>query len=354
MTFLPSPLEALQNIAACVERVHRPSLYASSLTSKACHQAAAFLVFWHIVITVYNRKALRRDVDRLVEALTCTESSRHIRCITIKGDLKLKAKKTEGYSQQTPCLVTTGLDEVLMDEEPVFFHDLCEVYDEAVIKKSTEEDMAWAPVVSLLQADMRLNDLVYDCQSQFPPSLLRFLHEQHPQCRLHHLTFKFRTLLWGDPYLYEMKLATSPSLYRAKLVCAPRDSDGDDDFNLEAMMELTAGISPNLKEVIVLNLLPAGSTKSLRPRGSWQGLPGFAGGNLARTRFCARCHRLFDNWPTLGASSTREHDSEPGPKEGWEYAIAVSYTTCELEGSACSGCKLCFIRIAKSQGRGTT
>lgn len=77
-----------------------------------------------------------------------------------------------------------------------------------------------------------------------------------------------------------MELATSPSLYRAKLVCAPRDSDGDDDFNLEAMMELTAGISPNLKEVIVLNLLPAGSTKSLRPRGSWQGLPGFAGGKV--------------------------------------------------------------------------
>jgi hypothetical protein len=133
MTFLPLPLEALQNITACVERVHRPSLYAFSLTSKACHQAAAFLVFWHIVITVYNRKALRRYVDRLVEALTCTEFSRHIRCITIKGDLKLKAKKTEGYSQQTPCLVTTGLNEVLMDEEPIFFHDLCEVYDEAVI-----------------------------------------------------------------------------------------------------------------------------------------------------------------------------------------------------------------------------
>jgi hypothetical protein len=117
-------------------------------------------------------------------------------------------------------------------------------------------------------------------------------------------------------------------------------------------MELTAGLSPNLKEVIVLNLLPAGSTKSLRPRGSWQGLPGFAGGNLARTRFCARCHRLFDNWPTLDASSTREHDSEPGPEEGWEYAIAVSYTTCELEGSACSGCKLCLFVLQSLKDAG--
>jgi hypothetical protein len=62
----------------------------------------------------------------------------------------------------------------------------------------------------------------------------------------------------------------------------------------------------------------------------------------ARARFCTRCHRLFDSWPTLGSSSTRNHDSGPGSEEGWEYAVAVSYTTCELEGSARSGCKFCL------------
>ncbi|TGO15567.1 hypothetical protein BPAE_0557g00030 [Botrytis paeoniae] len=78
-----------------------------------------------------------------------------------------------------------------------------------------------------------------------------------------------------------MELATSPSL--VKLTCALRDSDGDDDFNLEAIMELTSGLAPNLKEVIGLNLLPGRSLKSVRLRGSWQGLPGFTGGkNWAR------------------------------------------------------------------------
>ena len=57
-----------------------------------------------------------------------------------------------------------------------------------------------------------------------------------------------------------------------------RDSDGDDDFNLEAMMELVTGLAPNLNEVIVLNLFPGGSLKSRRPRGSWQSLPGFTRG----------------------------------------------------------------------------
>ncbi|TGO08378.1 hypothetical protein BTUL_0212g00170 [Botrytis tulipae] len=280
MAFLSFPLEVLQKIAAFLATAHRPSLYAFTLTNKACHAAAIFLVFRQIVITVDDRKELRRDVDRLIETLSRTDSFRHIRRITIKGALKPSAERTEGFGRQTPWWHDIGLDEVLVDEEVLYYGDLYTVYDGGVIEKFSEEDMAWAPVVNLLQAKIHLEDLVYDCQSQFPPSLLRTLHEQHPQCRLHHLTFRFQTLLWGIPYPYEMEVATSPSLYRVKLTCALRDSDGDDDFNLEAMMELTSGLAPNLKEVIVLNLLPGRSLKSVRPRGSWQGLPGFTGGKV--------------------------------------------------------------------------
>ncbi|KAH8726762.1 hypothetical protein GQ44DRAFT_792255 [Phaeosphaeriaceae sp. PMI808] len=270
MTILSLPLEILQHIAVCVE---------TALTSKACHRASVFLIFRQIGITVHDREELRRDVDNLIGALSRTDSSRHIQQITIKGALRPNTKKAEGFGEQTPWVVTTGLDEVL-DEELVSYYGLYTVYDESVIEEYSEEDMAWAPVVNLLQAKTHLKDLVYDCQSQFPPSLLRTLHERYPRCRLHHLTFKFRTLLWGTPYPYEMKLATSPSLYRVKIACARRDSDGDDDFNLEAMMELTTGLAPNLKEVTILNLFPGRSLSSVRPRGSWQGLPGFTGGKL--------------------------------------------------------------------------
>ncbi|KAF7886000.1 hypothetical protein EAF00_010103 [Botryotinia globosa] len=277
MAFVSFPLEVLQKIAAFLATAHWPSLYAFTLTNKACHAAAIFLVFRQIVITVDDRKELRRDVDRLIETLSRTDSFRHIRRMTIKGALSPSAKRTEGFGRQMPWWHDIGLAEVLVDEEAVFYDDLYTVYDGGVIEKSSEEDMAWAPVVNLLQAKIHLEDLVYDCQSQFPPSLLRILHEQHPRCRLHHLTFRFQTLLWGIPYSYEMELATSPSLHRVKVTCALRDSDGDDDFNLEAMMELTSGLAPNLKEVIVLNLLPGRSLKSVRPRGLWQGLPGFTG-----------------------------------------------------------------------------
>jgi hypothetical protein len=132
--------------------------------------------------------------------------------------------------------------------------------------------MAWAPIIDLLHTKTHLKDLVYDCQSQFPPSLREALHEQQPQCRLPHLTFQFRTLLWGIPYPYEMELATSPSLYRVKLACAPQDTDGDDDFNLEANMELTTGLAPNMKDVVICSLLLGHSLSYVRPRALWQGL----------------------------------------------------------------------------------
>jgi hypothetical protein len=277
MTLPSLPLELQQQIAACVETVHRPSLYAFSLTSKACHRASAFLIFRQINITIHHREGLRRDVDKLFEALSRTDSARHVQRINIQGALRLNAKKSDSDGQATNHWRHPSLEQIMFEGETKSYFDPYVVYDGPVIKRSSEEDMAWAPVVSLMQAIPFLKDLVYDCQSQFPPSLLSTLREQHPQCRLHHLTFRFRTLLWDVPYPYEMELATFPSLYRVKLACAPRDSDGDDDFNLEALMELAAGLAPNLKEVMVLNLYPASAAGYRRSRASWQGLTGFTG-----------------------------------------------------------------------------
>ena len=58
--------------------------------------------------------------------------------------------------------------------------------------------------------------------------------------------------------------------------------------------------------------------------------------------FCAKCQDLFDNWPTLGDSSTREHESERDPdKDGWEHVVARPCSTFELEGSTRAGCRFC-------------
>lgn len=73
--------------------------------------------------------------------------------------------------------------------------------------------------------------------------------------------------------VYEMQLATSPLLCAGKIVCSWRDTDGDNDSNKEAIMEIT-GMVPSLREVIILAFEPMLASRYLRPRQTWQGLQG--------------------------------------------------------------------------------
>lgn len=273
------PLEILQQVAEYVDIGHRPSLQAFSLTSKACHNASVFLIFRKVHIRVRDCEGIQRDVDRLSGVLSRVDSFRHVQRISMTGALLLKGNKREFHDPDKSYYKTSGLDEIFSDEDLMSTGGKYVVYDEAVIKESSEEDMAWAPIVKLIGAICHLKDLVYECQNQFPPSLLRFLHHKHPSCRLHHLTFRFRTLLWVVPYPYEMELATSPSLYRIKAVCAYQDSDGDFDYNPDAIMELVAGLAPNLKEVDIQCIHPIVPSHQRRVRDQpWQGLPGLSSG----------------------------------------------------------------------------
>ncbi|KAH6625399.1 hypothetical protein C7974DRAFT_313076 [Boeremia exigua] len=304
MPLISLPLEILQQIADIVKSEHRPSLYTLSLTNSACHRAVVPLIFHHIQINVSHPEILQKDIAGLNGALSRTEAARHVQRISIKGDIRVRAQNTD---TDVPIADKTeppdGVEEILGNDTKTGLRHFV-VYDESVIVKSSDEDMAWAPVVNLLQAVPYLRDLIYDCKSQFPPSLLEFLHQQRPRCRLHHLTFRFRTLLWGIPYPYEMELATSPSLYKLHVDSAWRDSDGDDDFNLEAVMDLASGLAPNLKEVSIARLWPIGCWRNdLRRREPWQGLPGLTdkvGGSLTSWTWVGRddmvAPSLRTNW----------------------------------------------------------
>lgn len=62
--------------------------------------------------------------------------------------------------------------------------------------------------------------------------------------------------------------------------------------------------------------------------------------------FCIKCQELFNNWPTLGDSSNRQHDSKPDPVEkGWEKTVARSISTFELEASTRAGCRFCAFML---------
>lgn len=273
------PLETLQQIASHLHDTHRPSLYSFGLASKICYRATVPSIFREIHLTVRHCKALHGDVNALVKALSRTEAARHVRSFSIRGSLLMNVEETgEGkWDDDYRWFKGTGRDEVFGDEEP-FVHGWHS--DHGPVEVPPEEDMAWAPVVNLVKALPHLTKLLYDCRNQFPPSLLNVLHSHHPHCKLYHLTFRLRSLGWETPDLHEMAIATSPCLYFAKVRCAWRDSNAEDDFNQEAMLELVAGLAPNLKELVMVYVSPTLGSRGRRiPRGPWRGLPGFVSGS---------------------------------------------------------------------------
>lgn len=282
-------LETLQQIAGHLHATHRPSLYAFGLANDKCHRATLAETFREIHLTIHNRQRLQRDVDALVQVLSRTDSFRHVRHLQIKGFLRLNAGGPDASDSEVQmpdddppeiaCLKEIGIGEILPDEEVFFGARYVCHHNEPVIETASEEDVAWAPAARLIRTLPHLTTLVYDCRNQFPPSLLDTLHERHPQCKLHHLTLRLPSLLWDAPHPYEMALATSPCLYAVKAACGKRDSNGDDYFNQEAVMELVAGLAPNLKEVFVVNVRPAYSRKFPQLRAPWKSLPGSVPGS---------------------------------------------------------------------------
>ena len=282
MSLLSLPLEILQEIVECIGAVHRPSLISFGLTSRACHKASTIVLFRHLTITISSREDLQHQVETLLPILSRTNAARHVHHVSIKGYFHFKPKFRKRDSEATyygwrreNWLVKESLVDILPDESPEYCHNSYVVYDQAVTKPDSMEDTAWTPIVALFQQTLCVRDLVFDSATPFPPCLLDVLHKSLPRCRLHHRTFKLRTLLWGVPHALEMALATSPNLHSLRIACARRDSDGDDDFNLEAIMEL-ATMAPNIKHVSIINLQPYDTRQfDRRRRGEWQGLPGY-------------------------------------------------------------------------------
>jgi hypothetical protein len=166
------PLELRQLIAESLEPT---SLRSFNLTSIACHEASLAAVFRRICITVHTPEGLLRDVNALGQALSHIDSFSHahsfsyIRQIKIKGAMILAGKENvERWPTQSPWSVFYGNVNPLLNEDPIRFDGMYAV-SESVIEATSGEDMAWTPLVNLLENEIPLQNLVFHCRtSQFP------------------------------------------------------------------------------------------------------------------------------------------------------------------------------------------
>lgn len=124
MPLLSVPLELLQNIASHLETTHRLSLEAFSLTTSVCHAAPLPIIFQRVGITVDSPEGLRCRVDALRGALSQTGSFSYIRQLTVKGALRLRDRKIEGYAARSPLAS--------------FPHDTREALNGAVIQRRAD------------------------------------------------------------------------------------------------------------------------------------------------------------------------------------------------------------------------
>lgn len=276
------PLEILQHIARLVRDTHRPSFYAFCAINKRYRLALTSLIFHELHVSVNNSRALQNDINLLLKSFLSTVCSgdvtQHVRHLCLTGSLSLIESDdgTANHEDKAQRFQSEGLDELLDDHEMILDTSLGD-RDPSV---TPEENAAWIPVANLIKTLPNLTKLVYNCDNQFPPSLLNVLHSHHPQCRLYHHTFRLRSLRskFDRPDPHELAVATSPCLYSVKLRCSHCNEDGERDQNPQAIWELVAGLAPNLKEVSLLYLPIETSNYSSSPGQPWQGLPGFARG----------------------------------------------------------------------------
>ncbi|CAG9979390.1 unnamed protein product [Clonostachys byssicola] len=358
------PRETLLQIVGYLGDSHRPSLYAFGLASKSCYISATVFIFRHIHLALRNPRELQHDVDALLEALSRTDSYRHVSTLSLKGclDVKRPVSIHTGFDGVDPLgwWKSTLVDEprintLLPNTEPIhrgeFIND-----DEQYNDRSSKDYTAWAPIISLVKTLPSLAKLVYGCPDQFPPGLLDALHSHHPQCRLHHLKLRLQTLSWDHPDPYEMALATSPSLYSARLYYAWRDSKGVEGFSQEAMMELVAGLAPNLKEVAVVKFKPPGADRFIHGRGKRKGLTCFPPrngkrGSLTSLSLLGTAYllspTLLQKWSGFTDFSCLHHLALGGEGAGWsrDHVNGVNGEVMAWMANNCSFTQLKVLRL---------
>lgn len=349
------PVEILQKIACLVRDTDRPSFYAFCVINKSCRWACMPFIFYNLHISVNDSSSLQNDIDLLFKLLlksVCSgNATRLVRHICLKGFLSLmrsdgsgipttataELERTANEERQQQRFRSMGLDQLLDENEPLVNVSLGE--EDPFV--TPEQDAAWTPIVNLIKTLPNLTRLVYDCRNQFPPSLLNVLHNYHPQCRLYHQTFRLRSLRSKfdrlDPH--ELAVAMSPCLYSVKLRCAHYNEDAEPDQHPQAILELVAGLAPNLKEVYVLYTHDA-KYQSPFPDPPWHSLPGFVRGqtgSLALLSITGRIPNpmflpnLFQKWADYTDFSSLRHLSLGGAYDEGTRESRRGLTTAALE-----------------------
>ncbi|KAF2170888.1 hypothetical protein M409DRAFT_51134 [Zasmidium cellare ATCC 36951] len=223
LTELPSEL-----VGHICQYLDTASLQNISLADKSCHSSAVPALFKAISIEPQHALHVR-------QLLHGKGYLKHVRTLEVKTGLP----STIRYDQET-------------FPDPEFLYRF-----KADMQRSWDvraQDSSWRPVADLLEMLPGVRDLIWTCPQQFPPCLLRSLHEHEPlsSCRLHLRTFSLRSFEThleeiADPH--ELMLVQSPNLYSIWFNYCIADTWNNKHHLPEAVSRSVQGLAQNLRQV---------------------------------------------------------------------------------------------------------
>jgi hypothetical protein len=115
-------------------------------------------------------------------------------------------------------------------------------------------DDEWKTLLNLIKSVPALRKLTWGCREQMPPCVLRYIDEKLPQCQVYLVNSRINSLVQPSnlpPQIhpYDIELATSRCIYGIVMHCDYMDSSVWVNYNKQAVIDMVAGATPNLRDV---------------------------------------------------------------------------------------------------------
>lgn len=219
------PTEIVLQICELLQDTHPASTRSFSETSHKIRHIANKVIFRKVLLSIRDHNSVKEEVQRLLDVLGPIFALDHIRTLRLCAPPDPN-KRDIRY--------------------PYNWHSS----DMAPAEVVATYDLAWTPVVALLQRCPALSDLIYELEHQLPPCVLDAVHQFHPHCRLHLRTFCVRSLMGLEPDKHELAPASSPCLH--SIWFSYMEPDQDDKYALRSqrvVQQVLTELAPNVEVV---------------------------------------------------------------------------------------------------------
>lgn len=229
----------------------RRSVRAIALTSKYCCAAIDREHFRRVKVVFWSRPDLEVAIKRWTDTLQRDDRYRHVQSLSI-------FEKTEPWTEEN-----------------------AETYKRTFFT-STPADLhqAFTALTHFTSKCVALKDLSWESDEPIPTILLNMMSQHQPRIRLHVHPFNLKSLVQSSDELHDIggedyALATSPNLYSITVTEGYFISEGDINYNGDALPYWVSGMAPNLRSVDVFHEIPGNTPQLVQAlrmiRPEWQG-----------------------------------------------------------------------------------